>query len=767
MACTPFYRGLLSLILLFTGWTAAFIPTIGYSVGGLLGTSHYSMTQEAIEALDLEFFSKNILTATMARARDQIANANALVDETDEHNAPSHFDGESFEDGQDRLIDLRKKAKASLKAGDGFTARQYVGQALHTVQDFYSHTNWIEMGNTDVNRDALGLETGANVIPRPPQSLATCVNCGGPSRDEKVACQNTCKVGSKGVRAALWLISCAIRCEIQDCSRNLVKGVGLTSGYYGGEGPKYTKPGNHKCSHGGIFDDSAQGVEGINKDSISFDLSPHGPEYHRQAVRVALEATKDFIRAFKDDPEVKPEELKLLLGLGPSIAFAIDTTGSMEDVIAGVRSQAIQILETKLETKDEPILYILSQIQDPDTGLIESYTDVLEFERAIRSLGSGGGGDCEELAMSAIRNAVQASDEGGSVFAFTDAGASDLILAAEVANLARRKRVKVFPFLFPSECSSSAGFDTVAAASGGKIFSLSSTTEAGDATDLADSMIRSDAVEIMSVDVSSSSSLRKRAGSADYAVPVDSDMTQLSFSLSGTKARLNLKKPDGTSVSPSDLGVTTIDLSGGQLVTIDSPEVGEWTATVIGNSTYSLSAAGVSPLHLSNFNFVQMRGRPGHQGWFPTDNIPPRGSLATSLASIDGNFTSAHFEYRSVEGIVIGSLDLSNGGGNTDDPVASNVFYGNVTVPTSNFTLYLVGEDAYGAAFQRVLPATFLYHAANGTSNGTTTVSAGPGSSTGVSSWSISLSYTRTSSSVVTAETSTEDCRTKGYYHTW
>lgn len=767
MAQLSISRGLLSMALLFVGWTAAFIPTIGYSVGGLLGTSHYSMTQESIEALDLEFFDKSFLTATMARARDQIANANALVDETDEHNAPSHFDGESFEDGQARLIDLRKKAKASLKTGDGFAARQYVGQALHTVQDFYSHTNWIEMGNTDVNRDALGLETGANVIPRPPQTLATCRNCGGPNRDEYVACQNTCKTGSKGLRTAIWLIACALRCEIQDCSRNLIKGAGLTSGYFSGEGPKYTKPGDHKCSHGGIFDDSAQGVEGINKDSISFDLSPHGQEYHREAVRVAIEATKEYIRAFKNDPDVTPEQLKLLLGLGPSVAFAIDTTGSMEDIIAGVRSQAIQILENKLLTEDEPILYILSQIQDPSTSLISTFTDVIDFEDAIRSLGAAGGDDCPELAMSAIRNAVDASDEGGSVFAFTDAAAKDSQLVDDVAALARKKRVKIFPFLFPSECSSSAGFDVVAAASGGNIFRLSSSSEAGDAIDIAESVVRSDAVEIMSVDVGSSSSLKKRAGKADYSVPVDSEMTQLSFSLSGTGARLSLKKPDGSNVSPSDAGVKIIDLSGGQLLSIDRPDVGQWTATVTGNSTYSLSAAGVSPLQLSNFNFVELRGRPGHQGWFPKDTIPQKGSLATSLASIDGNFTSANFEYRSVEGIVIGSLDLTSGGGNKDDPVASNVFYANVTVPVSDFTLYCVGKDAYGAAFQRVLPAKFLYQPLNGTSNCTTTVSSGSSSTQSASTWSISLSYTRTASSLITSTTGTEDCRTKNYHHTW
>ena len=30
-------------------------------------------------------------------------------------------------------------------------ARQLLGKLFHTLQDFYSHSNWIEMGKTDIN----------------------------------------------------------------------------------------------------------------------------------------------------------------------------------------------------------------------------------------------------------------------------------------------------------------------------------------------------------------------------------------------------------------------------------------------------------------------------------------------------------------------------------------------------------------------------------------------------------------------------------------
>lgn len=35
-------------------------------------------------------------------------------------------------------------------------ARGRMGDLLHTLQDFYSHSNWIEMGRTDIN-DRIGI----------------------------------------------------------------------------------------------------------------------------------------------------------------------------------------------------------------------------------------------------------------------------------------------------------------------------------------------------------------------------------------------------------------------------------------------------------------------------------------------------------------------------------------------------------------------------------------------------------------------------------
>lgn len=54
-------------------------------------------------------------------------------------------------------------------------ARELLGQLFHTLQDFYSHSNWVEMGKTDIN-ELIGFNETIGVVARPDQS--TCTNTG-------------------------------------------------------------------------------------------------------------------------------------------------------------------------------------------------------------------------------------------------------------------------------------------------------------------------------------------------------------------------------------------------------------------------------------------------------------------------------------------------------------------------------------------------------------------------------------------------------------
>ena len=55
-------------------------------------------------------------------------------------------------------------------------ARQLIGQFLHTLQDFYSHSNWIELGKKEIN-ERLGIYEDIGPVAAPNQSTCTSKGC--------------------------------------------------------------------------------------------------------------------------------------------------------------------------------------------------------------------------------------------------------------------------------------------------------------------------------------------------------------------------------------------------------------------------------------------------------------------------------------------------------------------------------------------------------------------------------------------------------------
>ena len=202
------------------------------------------------------------------------------------------------------------------------------------------------------------------------------------------------------------------------CTDNIITSE-LTSGYYSGE--DRVKPNSSKCSHGGPLDFSVLSG-GINKDSSLCTRAPHF-FLHFQAAAVAKEATKQYLRSIKD--AVTAKQIKLLLGVGPSLTISMDTTGSMGSIINGVKQQAIQIVNSRLGTDEEPSQYVLAPFNDPFIGPLTVTDDADTFKAAISSLFASGGGDCPELAMGGLLQGLSASDEGGVLFMFTDASISN------------------------------------------------------------------------------------------------------------------------------------------------------------------------------------------------------------------------------------------------------------------------------------------------------------------------------------------------------
>jgi von Willebrand factor A domain-containing protein 7 len=666
MRTLPTTLAAIVLVLLAAGAAApswAFCPKNGLLCAATAKSSgsltHQDITQRAIEALDKRYFGVGKLTKPMQTALDQIIEANAKVDD-DQVTSAKHFDGENGAGGNARLAILKANIIAALQADpiNATGARANLGGALHTIQDFYSHTNWVEQGNTGAH-PGVG-RPGALAFAGP---LAT--TCSG-FTDTGPLCAN---------------------------SSNLATDL-LTSGYYGGE--DRIKPGAFKCSHGGPLDKSSPSSdplgyfrEGINKDTRYCDLSPHSG-FHNAAAGAAIAGTQQFVEDIK--AVITVTQLKALLGAGPTLAFAIDTTGSMGSIIAGVRNSAINIVNRRLGTDEEPLQYVLAPFNDPGTGPTTSTTDATAFKASISGLGASGGGDCPELAMTGMYNGLSLSNPSGSLFMYTDASAKDAGLAGAVIGLAKAKEIKVFAILFGSCSPIEPGYLQLATETGGQAISLFSS-EAESVTTLADLLGRNNAVQILSVNDS-------YAAPKTHTFPVDASMTRLTVSVSSidyTTPAVTLVRPDGVTVQPADAS-TYLTLTGGVIISIDAPMRGRWQLQVAGSAglTY-VNVGGTADLAFSSFKLATFAGQPPHQGLFALDGEPGPGQHLYALASLTSGAADAAYTLRRKDYAAIMPLPLER------DETDPNIWFGPLTVPAEPFLAYVTGMDSSGTEYQRVM----------------------------------------------------------------
>jgi hypothetical protein len=361
----------------------------------------------------------------------------------------------------------------------------------------------------------------------------------------------------------------------------------------------------------------------------------------------------------------------------------------MGGIIGAVQSEAISIVNSLIGTDDEPSRYVLTPFNDPFVGPFTVTDDPDVFKSALSSLFASAGGDCPELAMSAAYYALSDSDEGGDLFIFTDASAKDFGLIGAVSALAVTKDIQVYCFIFGSCSPIDPVYVQLAEQSGGQLFALD-PSEAGGVTNLVSFSVRSDAVDLLSIADSVSGSPKT------YPVPVDSTMTRVTFSVSGTPT-VTVKRPGGADVAPSDADVTFVALGTGVLVSVQGPAAGEWNVVVNGTAAFTLAVSGESPLDLVRFRFVEPGGRPAHEGFFPISGFPAAGESSTVHARLTEGFDTVQFELRSPSGALLQSPTLGA------VPDTADEFFGSVTPPAGTFLAYAKGLDFDGKPYLRLL----------------------------------------------------------------
>ncbi len=377
---------------------------------GIGGQGHLQITNEALTPI-----SRTVDNETLRftqRALSQIRFANGLVD-ANQGNASLHFDNETLDGGSGRLVNLKNEIIGELLAAesDGSKARRNLGSALHTIQDFFAHTNTVERGFGSP-------DFGVTVLRRPAITVRAC--------------------------AADFI--------------TVLPGGALTSGYFPTCSPT---PG--KCRHGTpILCNS-----GIAKDDDSHPL-------HGAAQGLATAASAAFVNSILDDPSIagNARAIKRLMDIRPTLGVIIDDSGSMQPVIDQIKGSVAQIVTSVRGTRNEPDQYLLQTFNDPTVGATLTFNESGPFLAAVNRVSAGGGGDCPELAWTGTFLAANKALSDSTLFVFTDASAKDTNLAGNTSALATKKRIKINPILFGSCSPFDQAYFDVAQNTGGQVFVL-------------------------------------------------------------------------------------------------------------------------------------------------------------------------------------------------------------------------------------------------------------------------------------------------------
>src|SRR5882672_10410796 len=132
---------------------------------------HLEITKTVLKAI-----SKTVGSNTYQftdKAIEEVMKANQNTDEciSCQFHSEFHFDGENFTGGSQRLVDLKTQILKDLsgKSPNGAKAREHLGQAFHTLQDFYAHSTRVENGLSGFD-GSLGVSTFSGLA----RTAATC-----------------------------------------------------------------------------------------------------------------------------------------------------------------------------------------------------------------------------------------------------------------------------------------------------------------------------------------------------------------------------------------------------------------------------------------------------------------------------------------------------------------------------------------------------------------------------------------------------------------
>lgn len=167
-------------------WSLWILPSGKHCLFGLIGCSlglpvsafdvfvHWDLTQE----LNAETHFVDGIPLTFSQsALDEVKWANVRTDLWGVLTPSCHFDDEKLQESSQKILDNLIEAEKYLKEDppDAEDARDEFGTAVHTLQDFYAHSNWADI---KTNSEDIHPDLGVRILLNPPSNRAFCNNSG-------------------------------------------------------------------------------------------------------------------------------------------------------------------------------------------------------------------------------------------------------------------------------------------------------------------------------------------------------------------------------------------------------------------------------------------------------------------------------------------------------------------------------------------------------------------------------------------------------------
>jgi hypothetical protein len=612
---------------------------------------------------------------------DAVASADGNTDLFEPATDAAHGDNNMLDAASTRLRTKRTQIGNALNACNRRSALSLLGEALHTTQDIYSHSNSIDNGLAI--GDLFGLARGTAACSLP----------------------------------------------------NFAPG-GLVSGYFSlfgfSTGNQCRFMPANMCCHLDLNKD-APGERNGTRHTPALNAARGGTVNY-------LNLVQDDVRARFGEPKAT-QLLKILKKKQRTVYFAIDDTGSMGGDIAGVQASVSSFLDQVIAGSESPSLGLVTFKDNvSDRG---QTCDVEAIRSQVNALFASGGDDCPEASMSALEAALGHFPEagsnyqlkGGRILLATDASAGDANLGPQVVVDALVKGVSIDSIL-TGDCASE-GFSAAAfsAASANEpegfskramavlqtkaldpLTSPSSRVQLAALTDATGGVLFNVArfevddvvptlLELGQPDtaVLLSRKLVLAAGTPrTVRVPIDETLsTRVTFMVttgtSGSLPSVTLRRPDGTAVAPADSDVRIRNLSSVDTFVVTAPALGRWQLELSGVGSVAVRAFGPTTFQLDSFEFLSPNAIPER----PEVDIVPLFGLPVAADHLE-----ADFQYTEVPQTVAASLLQLDGDAIAPlSPITpaedERSFHTQLTVPNEPFLVETTGLSPGGHEFVR------------------------------------------------------------------